>query len=219
MKICRITGSLAKAVSPRSALCVGRSRHPITSCPPAATISSMRFSHAERCAASGGRNTMPTPYSPALGRWMPHSSLAMSTRNPCGICISKPAPSPVLVSHPRAPRWSRLHKTESACSTIWWDLRPLIWATKPMPQASCSLRGSYKPCLCGYPAIYFLSELGREHAAGKRSGGITRGKRGLVYIIERKLSRGFGPRGSPNGANKRAVTSNDTPLLAIRYPP
>src|SRR5215467_8461459 len=31
------------------------------------------------------------------------------------------------------------------------DLCPWMLATKPMPQASCSLRGSYNPCASGRP--------------------------------------------------------------------
>jgi len=31
----------------------------------------------------------------------------------------------------------------------------LIWATKPTPQASCSLAGSYRPCaFMGFSAAY-----------------------------------------------------------------
>ena len=58
-----------------------------------------------------------------------------------GIWVRMPAPSPVLTSQPRAPRWSRLHSTSSACSTMPWDAAPLMWATNPMPQPSRSFLG------------------------------------------------------------------------------
>ena len=32
-----------------------------------------------------------------------------------------------------------------------WDFRPLMLTTNPTPQASCSNRGSYKPCFLGNP--------------------------------------------------------------------
>ena len=62
-----------------------------------------------------------------------------------------PAPSPVLASQPHAPRWLRFIRTWSACWMIVWDFRPLMSATNPTPQASCSNCGSYSPCLAGGP--------------------------------------------------------------------
>ncbi len=63
-----------------------------------------------------------------------------------------PAPSPVFDSLPVAPRWARLSRMVSACSTIAWEGTPLIFTTKPVPQASCSYAGSYRPCFGGSPA-------------------------------------------------------------------
>ena len=60
-----------------------------------------------------------------------------------------PAPSPESGSEPVAPRCSRLRSTVSACSTSAWLASPVRVATKPTPQASCSLRGSYIPCAAG----------------------------------------------------------------------
>ncbi len=60
-----------------------------------------------------------------------------------------PAPSPESGSEPVAPRCSRLRRTVSACSTSAWLASPVRVATKPTPQASCSLRGSYIPCAAG----------------------------------------------------------------------
>src|SRR5690606_18722791 len=34
----------------------------------------------------------------------------------------------------------------------------LIWATKPTPQASCSLAGSYRPWCCGRDILFFLNK-------------------------------------------------------------
>ena len=45
-----------------------------------------------------------------------------SSLNACGICSSTPAPSPVLISQPQAPRWSRFFRTWMACSRMRCDL-------------------------------------------------------------------------------------------------
>src|SRR5690606_3055589 len=62
-----------------------------------------------------------------------------------GIWIRMPAPSPASGSAPTAPRWVRLARIFSPSRTVWWLLRFLMSATKPTPQESCSLRGSYRP--------------------------------------------------------------------------
>src|SRR6266852_6266403 len=59
--------------------------------------------------------------------------------------MRQPAPSDSLGSQPTAPRWVRLRSTVRPCSTMECDFLPLIWATKPTPQASCSLAGWYRP--------------------------------------------------------------------------
>src|SRR2546426_9857803 len=59
--------------------------------------------------------------------------------------MRQPAPSDSLGSQPTAPRWVRLRSTVRPCSTMECDFLPLMWATKPTPQASCSLAGWYRP--------------------------------------------------------------------------
>ena len=58
-------------------------------------------------------------------------------------------PSPCNGSAPVAPRCVRLTRILSPCSMIAWLLRPLMWAMKPSPHASCSFAGSYSPCARG----------------------------------------------------------------------
>src|SRR5258708_39332198 len=58
-----------------------------------------------------------------------------------------PAPSPVLGSHPHAPRCAMRSSMVSASETIWCDFLPLMLATKPTPQESFSNEGSYNPAL------------------------------------------------------------------------
>ena len=75
----------------------------------------------------------------------------LAEKNLCGICTNMPAPSPMRGSAPTAPRCSRLQRICSPSSTIWCDLRPLMSAMKPTPQASLSSAGSYSPCGSGVP--------------------------------------------------------------------
>src|SRR5262249_34056194 len=60
-----------------------------------------------------------------------------------------PAPSPTSGSAPTAPRWSRLTRICRPWRMMSCDFLPLMLATKPTPQESCSLRGSYSPCFSG----------------------------------------------------------------------
>ncbi len=144
MNTCRITGSIRFADSARSLLSTGTSRQPSSTWPSSLIARSISYSQAKREAGSRGRKTMPTPYWPAGGSFRP--CLAMtSRRNLSGIWMSRPAPSESLGSQPTAPRWVRLRNTVRPCSTIECDFLPLIWATKPTPQASCSLAGWYRP--------------------------------------------------------------------------
>ena len=103
MKTCRMNGSDAFAVAPSEAFFVGMSRQPKTRWPSSATMAVKIFSHSARCAASCGRNTMPTPYSPGDGNVKPED-LVTSLKNACGVCRRMPAPSPVFASQPQAPR-------------------------------------------------------------------------------------------------------------------
>jgi hypothetical protein len=50
-----------------------------------------------------GRKMIPLPYSPGFGSVM-RALRQISSLKRCGICISTPAPSPVLTSQPHAPR-------------------------------------------------------------------------------------------------------------------
>jgi hypothetical protein len=40
-----------------------------------------------------------------------------------------------------------------------WLFLPLMWATKPTPQASRSWRGSYKPCCFGKLTTVYLNQI------------------------------------------------------------
>src|SRR5204863_8508620 len=60
-----------------------------------------------------------------------------------------PAPSPVSGSQPQAPRCAKLTRISKPLSTISCEGRPAIFATKPIPHASCSFEGSYSPCDAG----------------------------------------------------------------------
>ena len=144
MNTCRITGSIRFAGSARSLLSTGTSRQPSRAWPSSLIARSISYSQAKREAGSRGRKTMPTPYWPAGGSFRPCFAMT-SRRNLSGIWMSRPAPSESLGSQPTAPRWVRLRNTVRPCSTIECDFLPLIWATKPTPQASCSLAGWYRP--------------------------------------------------------------------------
>ena len=148
MNTWRMNGSQERAVSPSMPFTVGTVRQPITCWPSDCTTCSNFCSMSRRTVGLRGRKMMPLPYSPAGGRGM-RAFLQISSLNACGIWISTPAPSPVLISQPQAPRWSRFLRTWMACSRMRCDLYPLMLATKPSPQASCSNCGSYRPCFSG----------------------------------------------------------------------
>ena len=57
----------------------------------------------------------------------------------------KATPSPVLPSASLPARCSSRSTMLKVSSTVWWLLRPLMSTTAPMPQASCSNCGSYRP--------------------------------------------------------------------------
>ena len=73
------------------------------------------------------------------------SSSATLEKNLWLICSRMPTPSPVLPSASLPARCSSRSTMDSASSTVWWLLRPLMSTTAPMPQASCSNCGSYRP--------------------------------------------------------------------------
>jgi hypothetical protein len=64
----------------------------------------------------------------------------------------RPAPSPDRWSAATAPRWRTRCSAARADSTIPRLARPPASATKPIPQASCSKRESYKPA---YPNLRY----------------------------------------------------------------
>src|SRR3954471_384216 len=144
MNTWRTTGSSRIAGCARSELSTGTSRQPSSTCPSSLIARSISYSHAMREAGSRGRNTMPTPYWPAGGSFTPCLAIS-SRRNRSGIWIRMPAPSESLGSQPTAPRCVRLRSTVRPCSTMVCDFLPLMLATKPTPQASCSFAGWYRP--------------------------------------------------------------------------
>ena len=73
------------------------------------------------------------------------SSSATLEKNLWLICSRMPTPSPVLPSASLPARCSSRSTMDSASSTVWWLLRPLMSTTAPIPQASCSNCGSYRP--------------------------------------------------------------------------
>ena len=85
--------------------------------------------------------TMPTPIHSGSTSGSP-SRVASAAKKRPEIGTSSPAPSPVLASDATAPRWRTLQSALMAVSTIARLDRPSASATKPMPQASRSIRGS-----------------------------------------------------------------------------
>ena len=110
--ICMMSGSVARALSPRHSEFVGTLRSGIR-CSPSRSASSVMMVCILCCAsASRGMNTSPVPYLPRSGTGMPCNKI-----NSCGICSMMPAPSPSLPIS--APRWRMFSNTRSASSTIW----------------------------------------------------------------------------------------------------
>ena len=134
-----------RASPPRLSGFTGTARHPRTFPPFKWTASSIMLFTRFRAASSSGMKSIPIPYDPCAGKSNP-SFLHSLLKNVCGIWVSIPAPSPVFRSPPMAPRCSRFRSIVIPSSTIWWDTSPLILATNPTPQLSCSKNGSYSPC-------------------------------------------------------------------------
>ena len=143
MKICLMSGSLARAASPNISGQVGTLRKCIRVNPSFSISSIMTLKMAAWSFPSLGRKSRPVPYFPFSGTGMPCNRM-----NSCGICSMMPAPSPVLLSAPSAPRWRMFSSTFNADSTSSCDFPPWILTSMPTPQASCSWDASYKPnCL------------------------------------------------------------------------
>ena len=136
-----MSGSLASAASPSIS---GQVRRCISVNPSFSISSMMILRMAARSFSSFGRKSSPVPYFPFSGTGMPCSRM-----NSCGICNMMPAPSPVLLSAPSAPRWRIFSNTFNADSTNSCDLLPWMFTNIPTPQASCSLVASYRPNCMG----------------------------------------------------------------------
>ena len=134
MNTCLISGSVARASLPKQLGLVGTLRRCI-SVSPSRSISSIIILRIPACSFSSfGRNISPVPYFPFSGTGIPCKRM-----NSWGICSIIPAPSPVLLSAPSAPRWRMFSSTFNAESTSSCDLLPWMLTTIPTPQASCSL--------------------------------------------------------------------------------
>ena len=180
----RITGIAASTASPRPVVSVGTSRQPSSGWP----SSAMKCSNC--CDGEGARarrpaagSTWPRRIRRAAAGSRPLASRPVAQQARRGSGSGMPAPSPTSGSAPTAPRWSRLSRIcrpwrdRSSC-----DLRPLMLATKPTPQASCSFRGSYRPCFSGSP-IRLLFGQWRVQARGGRRAGVDRLRGTVVDTI------------------------------------
>ena len=140
MNTCLISGSVARASLPRIEELTGTLRRCINVNPSRST-SSIRMLRMCFCSSSSlGKKISPVPYFPFSGTGIPCNRM-----NSCGICNMIPAPSPVLLSAPSAPRCFMFSSTRSAWSTSSCDLFPWMSTIMPTPQASCSFSGLYKP--------------------------------------------------------------------------
>jgi hypothetical protein len=136
-KTWRMYGRASSAEEPRPSGRTGTSRQPRISPPSTSAYFSMILLARARARGSLGRNTRPVAYRPAGG-----SSKSSTPRySSSGIWIMMPAPSPVLYSAPRAPRWSRRINADRPLATTSWERRPYRSATRATPQASFSCAG------------------------------------------------------------------------------
>ena len=111
---------------------------------PASIISSKIRSQRPRSSSFCGKKSIATPYCLGAGSSKPKLGARLA-KNSCGICIKMPAPSPVDSSALDAPRCIRFSSTCLPYSTMAWSGLPEMLTTAPMPHASCSNCGSYKP--------------------------------------------------------------------------
>ena len=116
---CLMSGSLAKAASPRISGQVGTLRRCINVSPSFSISSIMILKIAPWSLSFFGRKSRPVPYRPFSGTGIPCNKM-----NSCGICSRIPAPSPVLLSAPSAPRWRMFSNTFKADSTTSCDFSP-----------------------------------------------------------------------------------------------
>ena len=140
MNICLMLGSVADASFPRMDELTGTLRKCIRFNPSRSISSIMTLSMCDCSCSSLGRKTSPVPYFPFSGTGMPCKRM-----NSWGIWSMMPAPSPVLLSAPSAPRCFMFSNTLRAESTNSWDLLPWMSTIMPTPHASCSFEASYNP--------------------------------------------------------------------------
>ena len=102
----------------------------------------------QRCCRSTGRKHMAIPYSPGGWRLKPNCRAfrAQKTREESGSGSRRRRPFPNRSRKRRDAPGSRISRPLSTISCEAW---PLMFTTKPMPHASCSFAGSYKPCGVG----------------------------------------------------------------------
>ena len=119
MNTCLMSGSFARADSPRISGQVGTLRRCINVSPSFSISSIMILKMAAWSFPFFGKNSNPVPYRPFSGTGIPCNKI-----NSCGICSMIPAPSPVLLSAPSAPRWRIFSNTFKADSTMSCDFSP-----------------------------------------------------------------------------------------------
>ena len=147
MKHCQMEGMQSRAFWPTASGSTGTLRQARNSSPSLRVTTSNSFMAWARMCSFWGKKNMPTPYSRSLPRRMLRSSATLE-KNLWLICSRMPTPSPVLPSASFPARCSSRSTMHKASSTVWWLLRPLMSTTAPMPQASCSNCGSYRPRVC-----------------------------------------------------------------------
>ena len=184
MKTCRITGSPLLAVWPSGESSVGTSLQPedvLTLLRGDVRKQILQFVHDRRGRAGE------TPSRPRMPQGRVGSCSGgppPSERTGGASATACPAPSPVLTSHPQAPRCSRLITISNACWTSLWDRSPLMLTTNPTPQESRSLVRAVQPLLrrgrggelnrptvpCAHVATPPLVPPGSRLQAGRRAG-------------------------------------------------
>ena len=139
--ICSISGRVALAFSPSALMSTGTWRQPYM------LYSILRISRSTiqrqvSCApkSSLGRNTIPTASLSPLSLCPVLATCSM--KNSRGIAICIPAPSPVIPSASTAPLCQIARSALIAASTTAREGLPLMAATNPTPQLSCSHEGS-----------------------------------------------------------------------------
>ena len=87
--------------------------------------------------------------------------LSCSAKNECGMAVSTPAPSPVLLSQPHAPRCAIRISIVLASCAILFDGSPSMLTMNPTPHASFSNDASYKPTFSGKPVdlLIFIANM------------------------------------------------------------